>query len=193
MRLLLCIFLIQLVILSATQAQRSITVEANHSTVAFSVPIAGGVTKVLGRFNDFDLKMNLDTTAFTNSQVKFIIEVESIDTGIPDRDDHLRTPDFFDAEQFPQIIFESSQISQVGDSLYQISGDLFMHGVKSPVTLPFRLTEHTGKNIAAEIRTTLNRIDFGVGADYEHSSMENFIGKEIAVMINFWTKTDKRE
>ncbi len=193
MRLLLCLFLIQLVGLSPLQAQRSITVEANHSTVAFSVPIAGGVTKVLGRFNDFDLKMNLDTTAFTNSQVRFIIEVASIDTGIPDRDDHLRTPDFFDAEQYPQIIFESSRITQVGDSLYQISGYLFMHGVKSPVTLPFHLTEHTGKNIAAEIRTTLNRIDFGVGADYEHSSMENFIGEEIAVMINFWTKTDKRE
>ena len=136
--------------------------------------------------------MTLDTTDFTKSSLQFIIEVASIDTGISDRDDHLRTPDFFDVEQYPQIVFTSTDISMDSDSLYVISGDLQMHGVTAPITWPFRLTEHTGKNIAAEIRTTLDRLQFGVGADYVHSTMANFIGEEIKVMVNFWTKTDKR-
>ncbi|MEQ9297390.1 MAG: YceI family protein [Cyclobacteriaceae bacterium] len=193
MKILGCLSLIFYLAGSVATAQRSITVEPNHSTVAFSVPIAGGVTNVFGRFNEFDLKMRLDTTDFTKSSLRFIIEVASIDTGIPDRDDHLRTADFFDAEQYPQIVFTSTEISLISDSLYTISGDLQMHGISVPTTWPFRLTEHTGKNIAAEIRTTLDRMQFGVGADYVHSSMVDFIGEEIEVLINFWTKKDKRE
>lgn len=188
-----CLTLTFFVMCTVLFAQRSITVEPNHSTVAFSVPIAGGVTNVFGRFNEFDLKMTMDTIDFTQSSLQFLIEVESIDTGIDDRDDHLKTPDFFDVVQYPQIVFTSTGITMDSDSLYTISGDLQLHGVTVPVTWPFRLTENTGKNIAAEIRTTLNRIDFGVGADYEHSSMANFIGEEIEVMVNFWTKIDKRE
>ncbi len=173
-------------------AQRRITVEANHSTVAFMVPIAGGITEVLGRFKEFDLQMNLDTVDFTKSQVKFIIEVASLDTGIPDRDEHLKTEDFFDVEQYPQIIFESQAIQSSQDSFYLIDGQLTMHGVEALVEIPFRLTQNSGKNIAAEIRTTIDRVKFGVGADYSHSTMEDFIGEEIEVMINFWTKRDKR-
>lgn len=193
MKINVCFTLTFLILSHVLLAQRKITVEPNHSTVAFSVPIAGGATSVFGRFNEFDLKMTLDTIDFTQSSVQFIIEARSIDTGISDRDDHLRTADFFDVEQYPQIVFTSTDIFMDSDSLYTISGDLQMHGVTTFVTWPFRLTENTARNIAVEIRTTLNRIDFGVGADYEHSSMANFIGEEISVMVNFWTKTDKRE
>ena len=68
-----------------------------------------------------------------------------------------------------------------------------MHGVSKEITLPFEIMGYDGKSIGVQIRTKLNRKDYGVGSSFKHTNTPNFLAKEIEVEINFWTKRDKRK
>lgn len=166
-----------------------VAMEPNHSTIGFAVNIAGGVTRVTGKFMDFSLEMDYVDNDITRSSVLFTIQVRSINTGIDQRDDHLRSEDFFDAEKYPEITFESSQIQKTGEG-YEMTGMFAMHGVTREVTIPFQLTNDGGYP-SARIRWSLNREDYGI--NYEHSSMKNFLAKEILVEIDFWTRKAKKQ
>jgi len=167
-----------------------LNVEPNHSTVGFVVPIAGGITKVRGKFMDFQLYMDYDDVDFTQSKVKFVIQAKSINTGIEDRDNHLRSADFFEVEKYPEIIFEGTQIKQVGDA-YELQGNLTMHGVTKLVNIPFRATQLGKTQVAIGLNWKLSRKDFGVGVGFKHTSIKNFIGDEIGVEVDFWTRKAK--
>src|SRR5437868_4851663 len=93
---------------------REYKIDNNHSTIGFSVPILGGLSQVSGKFADFNITLQSDEQDITKSTVKVTIKTASIDTGIAARDEHLRTPDFFDAARFPEITFESTQIKKQG-------------------------------------------------------------------------------
>jgi len=102
----------------------------------------------------------------TKSSVEFTARIESIDTGVEGRDKHLRTPDFFDAAQFPEMTFKSARVEQKGKS-YVLHGDLTIKGVTKQVGLPFTLTGaikdgrgNTRIGIAAQ--TKIDRRDFGI-------------------------------
>src|SRR5262245_61824658 len=82
-------------------------IDMNHSNVGFSVPIMGGLSKVRGKFTDFTVNLTNDEKDITKSSVSVVIKATSINTGIDGRDRHLRTADFFDVEQFPEITFQS--------------------------------------------------------------------------------------
>lgn len=175
------------------EKSRWLTVEPNHSTIGFRVPISGGVTLVTGKFTDFDLELELVNEDWTQSKATFTIEAESINTGIPDRDQHLRSADFFEVEQYPTITFVSTAIQRIDDSHYEATGTFSMHGVSKEITLPFEILGYDGKSIGIQIRTQLNRIDYGVGSNFKHTTTPNFLAKKIEVEINFWTKRDKRK
>ena len=172
---------------------RWLTVEPNHSTIGFRVPISGGVTLVTGKFTDFDLELQLVNEDWTKSNASFTIQATSINTGIPDRDQHLRSADFFEVEAYPTITFASKNIQRIDDSHYEATGTFSMHGVSKEITLPFEIMGYDGKSIGVQIRTKLNRIDYGVGSSFKHTTIPNFLAKEIEVEINFWTKRDKRK
>jgi len=174
------------------QTKTRLTTESNHSTIGFSIPISGGITRVTGKFMDFDLKLDYVDNDLTQSSAIFVIQVASINTGISERDDHLKTADFFDAETFPEISFQSTGITKVGDG-YAMEGNLSMHGVTKTAIIPFAVLHQENNQLGIQIRWKLNRIEFGVGENFSHTSMENFLGEEIDVEINFWTKRDKRE
>ncbi|MBA3769540.1 MAG: YceI family protein [Blastocatellia bacterium] len=110
-------------------------VDTAHSNVGFSVPIAGGLAQVSGKFSDFKVDLNFDEKDITKSTVETTIKASSIDTGIERRDAHLRTPDFFDAEKFPEIKFKSKGIAKKGKGM-TITGDFTMHGVTKEITFP---------------------------------------------------------
>lgn len=166
-----------------------LAVESNHSTIQFTVPISNGITKVTGKFTEYVMDIEYDSINFTNSKFNLDIKAASINTGIPDRDDHLRTADFFDVETYPNITFVSSSISEAPNEEYVLHGKFTMHGVSKDMSLPLIPTGKEGKyTLGFASQFTLHRTDFGVGNDFQHTSMDNFIGDEISVEIYFWTK-----
>jgi polyisoprenoid-binding protein YceI len=107
-------------------------VDPTHSRIGFSVKHLG-ISTVRGQFHTYQgqLVIGEDGAAKASGSV----EVASIDTAEADRDAHLKGPDFFDVETYPEIRFESASITATGDDTYEITGDLTMHGVTKPITL----------------------------------------------------------
>jgi polyisoprenoid-binding protein YceI len=137
-----------------------------HTHVGFSVKHMM-VTTVRGQFKQYRGTLELDPADFTRSTFEGEIDVASIDTGNTQRDDHLRTNDFFDVPNHPKITFKSTRIEPKGEGEYVVHGDLTMRGVKRPVALDvefYGLSKNMmGKTIAGlSARGTLNRKDFGV-------------------------------
>src|SRR3954470_7181356 len=85
----------------------SYNVDVNHSTVGFAVPILGGLSKVRGKFTNFNVAIDYDEADVTRSSVAATIKADSINTGIEARDTHLKTADFFDVAKYPEITFQS--------------------------------------------------------------------------------------
>lgn len=190
-------FLFALVLTSAfsllSAQTQYLTVEPNHSTIGFRIPISSGITLVTGKFMDFDLSLTLVDGDWTKSSAQFTIQATSINTGISDRDEHLRSADFFEVEKYPTITFVSEKIVAIDDTHFEAQGTFDMHGISHVVTLPFEVLGQEGNSIGIQIRSTLNRLDYGVGSNFKHTNMPNFLAKEVEVEINFWTKRDKRK
>lgn len=143
----------------------SLTVDPVHSHVGFSVRHMM-VTTVRGKFTAFSGTLDLNAEDFTRSTIAGEIDVASIDTGNADRDNHLRSPDFFDVANHPKIAFKSTSITRDGDG-YSVTGDLTIRGATHPVTLAVELAG-TAKNPWGQTVTgvsasgSINRKDFGL-------------------------------
>jgi polyisoprenoid-binding protein YceI len=141
------------------------TIDPTHSRLGFSTRHAM-VTTVRGQFNDFAGTAHVDTANPANSSVQLTIQTASIDTGVADRDAHLRSADFFDAENNKEITFSSTKAERDGDD-WVVTGDLTIKGQSKPVTITF---EPTGSardpfgnlRIGFEGGTTINRKDWGL-------------------------------
>src|SRR6478672_411455 len=141
------------------------TIDQTHTRLGFSARHAM-VTTVRGQFTDFAGTAHIDTANPAASKVELTIRTGSIDTGVADRDGHLRSGDFFDAEANPEITFVSTRVERDGDD-WTINGDLTIKGVAKPVTIEF---ESTGSardpfgnlRVGFEGATTINRKDWGL-------------------------------
>jgi polyisoprenoid-binding protein YceI len=136
-----------------------------HSSIGFAVKHMV-VSKVKGYFNDYTVDIVYDDKDITKSSVVVAIKTASIDTKQAKRDDHLRSPDFFDAAKFPEITFKSKRIEKSGDG-YAAVGDLTMRGVTKEITLPFTfagvVTDPYGNTrLGLSGGTKINRQDYGV-------------------------------
>ena len=166
-------------------------IDNGHSTVGFSVPIMGNLSKVRGKFTEFTINLTNDEKDTTKSSVNVVIKAASIDTGIEGRDKHLRTADFFDVEKFPDITFQSTRIEKKGKQ-FIAHGPLTMHGVTKEIALPFTVTgvnenaDKTKKNIGYSASIVLNRRDFGI--NYQHKTIPNWVGDNITVEIDLITR-----
>jgi polyisoprenoid-binding protein YceI len=149
-------------------------VDASHTTVGFSVKHF--FTPVEGQFDDFEIDLTYDADNAAASEVSARIAVASVNTNNERRDDHLRTPDFFEADAYPDITFESTSVRDAGNGSLVATGDLTIKGVTRQVEMPIALLgiqdiptemqEMLGgaKRIASfEGRLSLDRGDFGVG------------------------------
>jgi polyisoprenoid-binding protein YceI len=172
-------------------------VEPNHSTVGFSVPIMGGITKVTGKVIGMEVEVHYDEEDITKSSVNVALKADSIDTGIDDRDKDLQSTKFFDVANHPEITFQSSQVEK-RDEGFVAHGELTMRGVTRPIEIPFVFSQVT-KNQKGRLRmgvvasVTLNRQDYGVGSDWVHSAVPNFIGDEVTVEMFFYVRGKKAE
>jgi polyisoprenoid-binding protein YceI len=141
------------------------TLDTTHTRLGFSARHAM-VTTVRGSFTGFEGTATVDTANPANSKVELGIDVASIETGVADRDGHLKSPDFFDAENFPKISFSSTSVERDG-SEWAVTGDLTIKDVTKPVTVVF---EETGSaqdpfgnlRVGFEGSTTINRKDWGL-------------------------------
>jgi polyisoprenoid-binding protein YceI len=136
-----------------------------HSEIAFSVRHLM-VATVRGRFNQFQGVIAFDPAHPEQGRVEVTIEAASIDTRNEQRDNHLRSPDFLDAEQYPTITFTSRRIESSGDNRFRVTGDLTLRGVTKEVVLDAEFLGVTkdpwgGERAGFTARTRLNRHDFG--------------------------------
>jgi polyisoprenoid-binding protein YceI len=143
----------------------SYTIDPGHSRIGF-VARHAMVTKVRGSFNEFTGSGHFDAENPEASRFELTIQAASIDTRNPDRDDHLRSNDFFDMERHPEIRFASTSVEQ-SDAKFRVTGDLSIKGVTRPVTVDFEFTGNAldpfgDQRIGLEGATTINRKDWGV-------------------------------
>jgi polyisoprenoid-binding protein YceI len=114
------------------------TLDPSHTRIGFSARHAM-VTKVRGHFDEFEGSAHVDTVTPSNSSVTVTIQAASVTTGNEQRDGHLKTPDFFDIANHPQITFVSTDVERDGGE-WDITGDLTINGVTKSVTIPFEET-----------------------------------------------------
>jgi polyisoprenoid-binding protein YceI len=167
---------------SAALANETYRFDQSHSTIGFSVHQFLGTTH--GKFTKFDGKIDVDREHPENSSVIVRIAVRSVDTGIAKRDNHLRSPEFFAVEKYPDIMFKSRSVKQTGAQEGDILGDLTMHGVTKPITLHVRLlTSPNDKQTRWAVTTDpLQRRDFNLMFAQAAESMSG-ISQTVAVNI----------
>ncbi len=141
-------------------------VDPTHTRIGF-VARHAMVTKVRGAFKEFEGNGFFDAEAPTASKLQLTIKAASIDTANADRDAHLRSNDFFDMEQYPEITFASTEVEKVGSNEYRVTGDLTIKGVTRPVTIPFEVSGPVqdpwgNQRIGLEGKVEVNRKDWGV-------------------------------
>jgi polyisoprenoid-binding protein YceI len=108
--------------------------DATHSEIGFKVKHMM-ITNVSGSFGKFDVQTETNGDDFSTAKIKFTADLNSINTANTDRDNHLKSPDFFDAEKFPELKFESTKVEKKDDENYILHGNLTIKGVTKPVKL----------------------------------------------------------
>jgi polyisoprenoid-binding protein YceI len=142
-------------------------IDPSHSDVHFSIRHMV-VSKVRGRFTKVSGSLELDENDLTRSAVEATIDASSIDTGTEKRDAHLRSPDFFDVENFPELRFRSKRIEKVDGDRYRVVGDLTIHGVTRELAFDVeyggRAKDPWGNERVGFVATaSLDRKDYGLG------------------------------
>ncbi len=177
-----------LVTASSLFAAEPFAVDKVHSEATFQ--IRHMMSKVSGKFDDFSGKINVDRAKPSASSVEFTIKAASINTGNADRDKDLRSANFFDVEKFPEITFKSSTIvpSKKKD-VYEVTGDLTIHGVTKHVTLPvefngFGKDPWGGERAGFSLTTTINRKDYGINWNKALDNGGVLLGDEVTININ---------
>jgi len=147
----------------AASANETYKFDPSSSTIGFSVHQFLGTTQ--GKFTRFSGKIDVDREHPENSSVTAQIDVRSIDTRIKKRDDHLRSPEFFNVEKFPHMTFKSRSVKRTGPQGGDIVGDLTMHGVTRPTTLHVKFLtpiNETSRTRWAVTTDPINRRDFNL-------------------------------
>jgi polyisoprenoid-binding protein YceI len=147
----------------------SYRVDPEHAALLFKIDHLG-FSQLVGRFDRFDATLDLDPEQPEAARLTVLVEVESIDLNLPEFEQDLRGPDWFDVAQFPQARFVSRAVAITGDDTGRITGDLTLHGVTRPVTLEVTLNGAgdsliTGRySLGFAAIGSLERSEFGLGA-----------------------------
>jgi len=169
----------------STQETTKWAIDPTHSKIAFKVKHLM-ISNVLGSFREFEGAVSTVGNDFSKSVISFSLNTASVDTEIADRDGHLKSADFFDAENYPKITFEGNGLTDLGDDLYTLIGNLTIKGVTHPVTLN---VEHGGVgsdpwgNVKAGFAITgkINRKDWGLTWNAALETGGVLVGEEVRI------------
>jgi polyisoprenoid-binding protein YceI len=173
---------------SSLFAAEPFAVDNGHSEPNFQIRHI--LSKLSGKFDDFSGKINIDRAKPAASSVEFTIKTASINTGNADRDKDLRGPNFFEVDKNPEITFKSSTIvpSKKKD-VYDVTGDLTMHGVTKKITIPvesggFGKDPWGNERTGFSVTTTLNRKDYGINWNKALDNGGVLLGDDVTININ---------
>lgn len=159
------------------------TIDTTHSSIGFKIKHMM-FTNVRGSFTDYTAKIDLVNNKLEDSTISFEAKAASVDTNNTDRDNHLKSADFFDVEQYPIISFTSTKIEKKGEAHYTVEGTLTMHGVSKPVKLN---AEYSGvivdpwgnSKIALALNGKANRKDWDLNWNTALEAGGILVGEEV--------------
>ncbi|HEY6560992.1 MAG TPA: YceI family protein [Polyangiaceae bacterium] len=164
------------------------TIDPAHSSVGFSVRHMM-ITNVRGEFSSFSGEVSYDPKKPEAASISASIDVASLSTREPKRDEHLRSADFFNAEAYPTLTFRSKRVARAGDDRLQVVGDLTIAGTTREVTLDVRdvTSPHTDpwgqRRIGAAARTKVRRSEFGMQWNSALEAGGVLVGDEVTIDI----------
>lgn len=166
-----------------------------HSSVQFEVSHLV-IATATGNFKTFDGEVIADKDDFQDAKINFTIDVKSINTENQKRDDHLRSADFFDADNHPKMTFKSTSFKKVKGNKYKLTGNLTMRGVTKNITLEVTyngmIKDPWGNTKAGfKIKGSLNRFDFGLKWDKTIEAGGLVVGKDIDIVCNIELQKEK--
>ncbi|MHB8206230.1 YceI family protein [Mucilaginibacter sp.] len=159
-----------------------------HSEVQFKVKHLV-ISTVSGFFKSFEGELDTESDDFSDAEISFSLDINSIDTNQTQRDEHLKSAEFFDAEKYPKISFKSTSFTLTGDDEYKLVGDLTVKGVTKPVTLDVEFggsaDDFYGNSKAGfEISGKINRKDFGLTWSGVTEAGAVVVGEDIKLLFN---------
>jgi polyisoprenoid-binding protein YceI len=172
------------------------SLDPHHTAASFSAKHMG-VSTVRGRFDDVTADLELDDPNDpTTGSGTVTVKSASVNTGSEMRDNHLRSPDFFDAEQYPDIVFALKSISNAGDDKYKVTGDLTIKGITKEITLDY---EHSGAavdpmgntRVGGTLTATVNRTDWGLVWNVPLGGGGWLVGEKVKLEIDGELAQDK--
>jgi polyisoprenoid-binding protein YceI len=163
-------------------------IDPMHSEVQFKVKHLV-ISTVSGFFKSFEGALETANDDFEDADISFALNIDSIDTNQSQRDEHLKSPEFFDAAQYPQITFKSTSFKKTDDDEFDLAGDLTVKGVTNPVKLKAEFGGSTddfyGNTKAGfEITGKINRKEFGLTWDGVTEAGSIVVGEDIKLIIN---------
>ncbi|MGZ8778553.1 MAG: YceI family protein [Thermoanaerobaculia bacterium] len=161
-------------------------IDKPHSSASFKIRHL--MSNVTGYFRDFDAVLQIDRAQPARSSIEFTIKSASIDTRESDRDEHLRSPDFFEVTKYPNITFRSTSVVPKSQTLFEVTGDLTMHGVTKRITLPvtflgFQRDPRGNEKAGFEIATALDRKDYNITWNRLLDEGGLLLGDEVKITI----------
>ncbi|EDM36366.1 hypothetical protein PBAL39_11697 [Pedobacter sp. BAL39] len=178
------LFLVAISISAATFAQTKWTVDPMHSFVNFSVKHMG-ISFVDGAFTKFDGAVEASKVDLTDAKINFTVDVNSIDTRVEPRNNHLKSDDFFNAAQFPTMTFVSSSFKKLSGNKYELAGKLTIRDVTKDVKFAV-VYGGTAKDQQGNLKagfgatTTINRLDYNI--KYDPTGMG--VAKDVTISLN---------
>ena len=162
------------------------SIDPSHSEVGFKVKHMM-FTNVSGKFKTYDAEITTEDDDFTKSEISFSADINSIDTNNTDRDNHLKSADFFDAENHPKLTFKSLSLTKSGDE-YQLTGELTLHGITKTVKLDAEvsglLKDPWGNTkVAMNISGKINRKDWGLNWNSALETGGVLVGEDVKLNI----------
>ena len=159
-------------------------IDPTHSKIQFSARHMI-ISEVVGQFKNYSLNLNAGDD-FTDAEIELIIDTKSIDTGIEDRDNHLKSADFFDVEKFDKIVFKSNSVEKVDDEKYKLQGDLTIKDITKPIDLDVtfggKVKDPWGFERAGfRVSGVVNRFDYGLKWNALMETGGAVVGKNINI------------
>ncbi len=169
----------------------TLNIDTTHSGIHFSIRHMV-VAKVRGAFKGFSGTVRYDAENPANSSVSVSIDAASIDTGVAQRDAHLKSPDFFDVEKFPALSFQSTRVEKGSGNNLRVTGNLTLRDITREVVLDAELLG-TGKDpwgntrVAFEAKTSINRFDFGLKWNQALETGGVLVGEKVEIALEIQT------